>query len=218
MQVTLKIVKGPSQGKELKISRSKFIIGRGDHCHLRVRSDKISRQHCQIDVEGAQVVVRDLGSRNGTLVNGEKTEGDLELRAGDVIQVGPLQFEVKIDHTLGGKKRPKISGIQEAAARTADTNVDDGDVTSWLEEADEVDRVHRIADPGSRQYHAPKSEEPKEEAPEEEPEEDPKKPKKKKDRKKGKQPEPPPEPEEPTAKDSKEAAEETLGRLFGGNR
>ena len=214
MQVKLKILKGPSQGKELKISRAKFIIGRGDDCHLRVRSDKISRQHCQIDVEGAKVVVRDLGSRNGTLVNEQRIEGDLELKAGDVIQVGPLQFEVMIDHTLGGKKRPKISGIQEAAARTADANVDDGDITSWLEEADEVDRARRIADPKSRQYHITQSEESKMEQ-DERPEEDPQKTKKKKDKKKAKQPEPPPEPTGPTAKDSKEAAEETLGRLFG---
>ena len=215
MQVKLKILKGPSQGKELKISRAKFIIGRGDDCHLRVRSDKISRQHCQIDVEGAKVVVRDLGSRNGTLVNGERIEGDLELKAADVIQVGPLQFEVMIDHTLGGKKRPKISGIQEAAARTADTNADDGDITSWLEEADEADRVRRIADPKSRQYKMTESEKPKTDQTDEEPAEDPKKAKKKKDKKKAKQPEPPPEPTEPTAKDSKSAAEESLGRMFG---
>jgi len=156
MKVKLKLVKGPDAGKELRIPTPKCVIGRGEDCHLRPKSDAISRKHCVIYVKEGELLVRDLNSKNGTLVNGDRIAEDRVLKAGDTIQFGPLAFEIVIDHALGGDKKPKVSSVKEAAARTTaggkDTvMLDDGDISDWLEEADQQDRLRRRADPETRQ-------------------------------------------------------------------
>ncbi len=152
MVVKLRVMHGPSAGKEIRIPDNQFIIGRGDDCHLRPKSDAISRQHCIIIVSESQVLVRDLKSKNGTYVNGDRIEGDRIVKVGDHVKVGPLEFEMLIDYGLGGDKRPQVTTIQEAAARTFDASVLDTDVSSWLEESDTKDRVRRNADPETRQF------------------------------------------------------------------
>lgn len=152
MVVKLKVTHGPSAGKEIKIPRAQFLIGRGDECSLRPKSDAISRKHCLLLIESNQVVLRDLGSKNGTYVNGDRVEGDRALKPGDHLKVGPLEFEVLIDYGLGGDKRPKVESVADAAARTFDSSASDADVSSWLEEADELDRARRAVDPETRQF------------------------------------------------------------------
>ena len=153
MKVKLKLIKGPDAGKELKIPTPKCLIGRGEDCHLRPKSDAISRQHCIIYVKAGELMVRDLKSKNGTLVNGERVTEDRVLKAGDTIQVGPLAFEIVIDHTLGGEKKPKVSSVKEAAARTTAGGKEtvmlaDGDISDWLEEADQQEHDSTPDRPG----------------------------------------------------------------------
>jgi pSer/pThr/pTyr-binding forkhead associated (FHA) protein len=83
--------------------------------------------------EGA-VAIRDFGSKNGTLINGERVIGESELKSGDVLQVGHLKFELLLSPTLGGKTRPKVTDIKDAVARTAAGAgaSDDLDVSQWL--------------------------------------------------------------------------------------
>lgn len=152
MIVKLRVMHGPSSGKEIKILYNQFIIGRGDDCHLRPKSDAVSRQHCVIVVTDNQVLVRDMGSKNGTFVNGDRIEGDRPVKVGDHLKVGPLEFEMVIDHGLGGEKRPSVSSIQEAAVRTVDGRVQDTDVSSWLDEFDARDKVRKVADPETRLF------------------------------------------------------------------
>ena len=152
MLVKLKVMHGASAGKEIKIPKAEFLVGRGDECHLRPKSDAISRRHCVLVIDEAQVLVRDLGSRNGTFVNGDRIEGDRVLKVGDHLKIGPLEFEVLIDHGLGGDKRPKVATIAEAAERTSDSSVVDTDVGAWLSELDEIDKVRKASDPDTRQF------------------------------------------------------------------
>lgn len=152
MFVKLKVQHGANAGKEIKIPGPQFVIGRGEDCHLRPKSDAISRRHCILILSPSQVVIRDLGSKNGTHVNGDRVEGDRVLKAGDNLKIGPLEFEVLIDIGLGGEKRPRVTNVKEAAARTFDSSVVDEDVTSWLGELDEIDKVRKAADPETRQF------------------------------------------------------------------
>lgn len=152
MRVKLRVLKGAQAGREVAISVSKFLIGRGEECHLRPRSDAISRQHCVILVQDGQVVVRDLGSKNGSYVNGQRVEGEQVVRPGDEFQVGPLHFEIAIEQTLGGAKRPAPRGVKEVASRTAASPVDDLDVASWLEEGEEAGASRAVATPETRQF------------------------------------------------------------------
>ena len=119
MQVLLKIIGGKHEGREIKISVPKFIIGRGDGAHLRPGSDMVSRKHCAIKVADGKVTIDDLGSRNGSFVNGQRITESYTAQSGDKIKIGRLQFELLIDPVKPGAKKPKVKNVVEAAARTA---------------------------------------------------------------------------------------------------
>ena len=87
MDVKLKVVSGSNAGREIKIPIPRFLIGRGEDCHLRPKSDLISRQHCAILIEANKVSIQDL-SKNGTFVNEERVNGQRELKPGDKVRIG----------------------------------------------------------------------------------------------------------------------------------
>jgi len=67
-------------------------IGRAPTNRVVIRDDICSRNHCEIFLAGATWTLRDLGSRNGTLVNGMQVSGDRELSGGELIQIGGCQL------------------------------------------------------------------------------------------------------------------------------
>ncbi len=216
MQIKLKITSGGHAGKEIAITKKRFVIGRGDDCQLRPQSDMVSRRHCEIRVEDGKLTARDLGSRNGTIVNDEVIDGPRELKMGDRLKVGPLDFEVIIDHSLGGAKRSQVKSVQEAAARTAETagktesGFDETDISSWLTEEDEADRERRMADPETRQYQLTEEEKQRLESAAEKREQQEGKKKKKEKKEYGKLPDRP----QDRPKDTSDAAEKMLRKFF----
>jgi pSer/pThr/pTyr-binding forkhead associated (FHA) protein len=97
MTIQLIVVQGRPAGRALRFPPGQYYFGRGAECHVRPNSDWVSRQHCLLRVTREGAWLRDLGSRNGTLVNGELLAGERLLAKGDQIQVGPLVFEVQPD-------------------------------------------------------------------------------------------------------------------------
>jgi pSer/pThr/pTyr-binding forkhead associated (FHA) protein len=156
MKIKLKVLKGSNAGREVKIPTPKCLIGRSDECHLRPKSEAISRRHCVVFIKDGQVMVRDLGSKNGTYVNGKRVSEDVVVKSGDEVHFGPLGFELVVDHTLGGEKQPKVTSVKEAAIRASDSSkatalLDDSDISGWLDEADAAHRDSQYADPDTRQ-------------------------------------------------------------------
>jgi pSer/pThr/pTyr-binding forkhead associated (FHA) protein len=97
MALMLKIRGGSHDGREIRISQTKkYLIGKADDCHLRPKGEKVSRYHCALMVDEPDVVIRDLGSSSGTFVNDERITGPVDLRNGDIVRVGPLEFEACI--------------------------------------------------------------------------------------------------------------------------
>jgi pSer/pThr/pTyr-binding forkhead associated (FHA) protein len=74
----------------------RYVLGRDTRCALRVPDGQVSRQHCEFEVRDDGVSVRDLGSSNGTYVNTSRVER-AQLRAGDLIAIGPLVLVVRLD-------------------------------------------------------------------------------------------------------------------------
>ncbi len=152
MRVKLRVMQGAQANREIVIPVSEFVIGRGEECHLRPRSDAISRKHCVIIVTETQVLVRDFGSKNGSYVNGERVDGEQVVKAGDRFQVGPLQFEFVFERALGGTKRPAAKDVREVAVRTAASSSEDLDIANWLEDGDGTDISQAVASPDTRQF------------------------------------------------------------------
>lgn len=102
MDVKLVVVQGKARGQQLPFPDGEFLFGRGPECHIRPDSEWVSRQHCLLRIKGDDISLRDLGSANGTLVNGVRLVGTRKLQVGDQIQVGPLVFQVIVE----GEGRP----------------------------------------------------------------------------------------------------------------
>jgi pSer/pThr/pTyr-binding forkhead associated (FHA) protein len=133
MTVKLLVVQGRPYGKTLLFPSGEYYFGRGPECQVRPESEWVSRQHCLLRVTADAVFVRDLGSRNGTLVNGTLVQSERQLLHGDQVQIGPLVFEVQLE-----AKKPTDSGgvaandaVTLAAENTAEVELAQ-DTTSTL--------------------------------------------------------------------------------------
>lgn len=95
MILQLLIIRGQPPGKKIVFGIGDFSLGRGPDCHVRFNTDVISRQHCLIRVDPVQVILRDT-SMNGTLVNGIPVAEDCQLADRDLLQIGPVVFQVEL--------------------------------------------------------------------------------------------------------------------------
>ncbi|HEX8703558.1 MAG TPA: sigma 54-interacting transcriptional regulator [Myxococcaceae bacterium] len=83
----LLLLTGPAAGRRFEVV-SEVTLGRSPSCEVPVDDDKVSRRHARIFMREGQARLQDLGSRNGTLLNGERVEGEALLLPGDRVQVG----------------------------------------------------------------------------------------------------------------------------------
>src|SRR3954466_11902646 len=96
MQVVLRIANGKSNVRQVRL-HSDTTIGRSPDCQLKVASNQISRRHCTIVIREMLVAIKDLGSANGTFVNGRQIPAQVEvpLTPGTRVALGPLQFSIE---------------------------------------------------------------------------------------------------------------------------
>jgi pSer/pThr/pTyr-binding forkhead associated (FHA) protein len=119
--ITLTVTHGLLQGKEyLFDSPAQCVIGRAGDCEIQLPGDcyhmDVSRHHCLLEIAPPAIAIRDLGSRNGTFVNGVRLERPLDparedqppspvaaadLKDGDQLQVGHTRFQVKVENAGG---------------------------------------------------------------------------------------------------------------------
>ncbi|HXJ22649.1 MAG TPA: GGDEF domain-containing protein [Polyangia bacterium] len=86
-QPYLVVISGPSFGEMHRLHGTRSVLGRGDSAAVRLLDDGISREHAAIERDGGKMVLRDLGSTNGTFCNGDRVDRR-ELTDGDKISVG----------------------------------------------------------------------------------------------------------------------------------
>lgn len=119
MKLSLVVAQGVHTGKVIPITTPEFIIGRDPQCQLRPASPAVSKQHCALAIRDGKVFVRDCGSTNGTFVNGEQVAADREVKAGDRLRVGPLEFDVKIEVGAPAAKPAAVPAQAMPAAKPA---------------------------------------------------------------------------------------------------
>ena len=96
MRYALRIMRGRSNAKLLKLIDGVTSLGRHDDCLIRVRSSQVSRRHCEIYKHDGTLMIRDLDSSNGTFVNGKRVQGRQALSPGDVLTIGTVTFSVDL--------------------------------------------------------------------------------------------------------------------------
>lgn len=219
----LKVVGGSQDGKMIAVNADKFLIGRSEECQLRPKSESISRRHAAIVRKDGRILLIDLKSRNGTHVNDQKLDPSKAkvLKDGDVIRVGKLEFVAVLEVGIDKVKKPEIKTVEEAAARTAssssDSRFEEVDVSSWLDEAEQIERRTGL-EPVTRQFHLDESSK-VDTATEQTVMDNKANEETKADSKPGVKAKPgklAPQSTKPSTASSKDAASETLRKLFGG--
>jgi len=122
---------GPGEGKAIPVTLPQFLIGRDPQCHLRPKSEIVSKRHCALLVRGEGAFLRDFDSTNGSFVNDEPVKGERELKHGDRLKIGPLLFEVALEG-VPAKKPVK-------AAAPSGGSSDDDSVAAMLMSMDDVE-------------------------------------------------------------------------------
>jgi serine/threonine protein kinase len=98
MVCQLLVVAGPDQGRVFPLTDGQnLVVGRGQTTETRLKDPQVSRTHCQVQVDGGKVLLTDSGSMAGTMVNGKRVVGKIELRPGDLIQVGGTQLRLQLE-------------------------------------------------------------------------------------------------------------------------
>jgi len=108
MEAKLIVLDGNQQGKEIPLPETVFVIGRDARCHLRPHCSSVSKLHCAIASWAGLVKVKDLKSRNGTLLNGTRISGEIAAKDRDRLQIGTLSFEFRIAVLPGSPAVPPI--------------------------------------------------------------------------------------------------------------
>ncbi len=151
MKVVLVMFKD-AERRDFPVTESKTVLGRRQDCHLRIPTRDISRQHCAVLLDKNKVMAKDLGSSNGTFVNGKRI-AEIELKPGDRLRLGPVTFIVQIDGKPAQIKPedsrpktpaaavpiPKIKDQDEETFDLSDADFDLDDPMAALDEEDEKD-------------------------------------------------------------------------------
>jgi hypothetical protein len=130
MKLYLIVAKGARQGMPILISSELFMMGSDRMCQLRSQMPGIGGQHCMLTHRDNKVFLRDLGSGETTVINGEVLPPDTEwpLHTGNRIEIGPLEFLVQFSEQEIARK-----DVEEWALKCLDAQSKDRDVVEDLE-------------------------------------------------------------------------------------
>ena len=94
----LTVVRGDADRPPYEVNLTdRLVIGRAANCDVPLTDDKeVSRNHCELTLEDEVIRIADLGSKNGTLVNGVPISGSYQLKNDDIILVGKTELRVAI--------------------------------------------------------------------------------------------------------------------------
>ena len=117
MEIRLAICKEGGVVRSIKIPCNPCRIGRSDDCDLQLNSRSVSRNHCELKLKQAGLTIKDLGSRNGTIVNGVPAPAGVRLllRKNDRIKIG--KYEMKVTDEV-----PIVSESSEESPISEDTS------------------------------------------------------------------------------------------------
>lgn len=128
MKAKLVVVGGDAKAAEVKL-KLPTTIGRGREVTLTLPHPLVSRHHCEIFESDGKLYVRDLGSLNGTFVNNERIEGEVELPPGELLTVGTVTFRAVYEGDATASAPPSAAPKAAAPALGNETLRDPGGAT-----------------------------------------------------------------------------------------
>lgn len=84
-------------GRVYELAQEKTTVGRGGHNTLALHDGSVSMSHCEILVNGPEVIVRDLGSANGTFVNGVRVKQQCQIKSGQTVRFGLVEARLELE-------------------------------------------------------------------------------------------------------------------------
>jgi hypothetical protein len=102
----------PFEGRVYELTLERTYVGRGDHNALVIHAPAVSLTHCEIMVHGPEVIVRDLGSANGTFVNGIRLQNQqAQLKSGQLVGFGPVEARLELAAAAEDTKAKTITAV-----------------------------------------------------------------------------------------------------------
>src|SRR5437879_3214368 len=116
MQAILVMFRADGERRSFSVTSDMTVIGRREDCDLRIPLGDVSRKHARLVRDGDALRLEDLGSSNGTYLNGQRVQEAI-LIAGDSVQIGPVVFALQIDGMPADEDlRPITADIAEQPA------------------------------------------------------------------------------------------------------
>jgi pSer/pThr/pTyr-binding forkhead associated (FHA) protein len=134
--VRLLVERGNLREREYTLYAEATLVGRHGECALRIPSAEVSRRHCKLRVGDGILVVEDLGSLNGTFLNGERIHAPAAVRPGDRLEIGPASFLVQYELSEEAARRFAPAAPDLSAEATHDLSLEtiDADQAKALRE------------------------------------------------------------------------------------
>jgi len=116
MLLRLTVIKGQDDGKTFEVRENETrLLGRSSKIDIRIRDLGISRLHCQVANDGSRCVVTDMNSKNGTLLNGVKINGEVELHSNDCIEIGTTILRVMVESQTTDAPTGEVFSLADGA-------------------------------------------------------------------------------------------------------
>jgi predicted component of type VI protein secretion system len=125
LNVTLVVVGGDVKTPEVKL-RLPSTVGRGRDCSIMLRHPLVSRQHCELFEASGGLMVRDLGSLNGTFVNNQRIDGDAPLQPGQLLTIGTVTFRAMYEMGATDSAPPTTPAPKMKPAKPSNETDTDG--------------------------------------------------------------------------------------------
>jgi len=113
MQLNLVVIQGTGRGEVISVRGSEFSIGRDPGCDLHLPSPVVSRRHAKLVVSNDKVLLCDLGSRNGTFINGQLVRTECEIKPNDWVRVGTSEYWIQLHGSQVPAQLPQVEDRTE---------------------------------------------------------------------------------------------------------
>jgi two-component system cell cycle response regulator len=113
-RTVIKVLTGLEAGRVHVVTKDELVVGRAAGCDLRIDDASLSRQHCRVRLTNGTFFVEDLGSRNGTMVDGARISAPLALHDGALIQLAAgtiIMFSHQEDLEVQAEQRLYASAV-----------------------------------------------------------------------------------------------------------